>query len=454
MGGDEAGGVVAEEGGGALTPEAWQLAFRRGLGRALERVNEVEPDVVRPVLLDACLNDRAFEAQIEGLRARWMAEFIQRSSLGRELVTAVLDRVEEPTEVDWDAESRLEVLARLAQAGRPELRELVRQAYAKLYRRHPRGLAPTALLLIDGREALLPFARLVGERLLTDPDDCEDERTWHEFDDYVGEGGLREALLSSAGMDVLVARVLQSFDETRAASASRVPPVPQPVTEADLEAMLAGSETSQLISAGRRLSDLQVRDVFSRLESERDEQLLVRLLILCQGHYFRFDRTRGRVCLPLPERVRELAREGTQTVQEAALDIIERVQDPAGASLAREALRLGPGRAPLAAFGLLGAHCETGDVPAVLTVLRGLPTDEMDPGDLQYGVVVPLFSMAESPAGPALAGVFEWVYEHAYCGCCRAGAVDRLRKWGALDANRRAECRDDSSDDVRESAGW
>lgn len=455
MGGDEAGGLVAEEGGGALTPEAWQLAFRRGLGRALQRVNEIDPEVVRPVLLDGCLNDRAYDAQIEGVRARWMAEFLRRSALGPGLVPDIVARLGDPTESHWDAELRLEVLAHLVKAGHGELAEVLRATFPMLFRRQPHHTSPAALLLIDGVDALLPFARLEGEWLESDPEAWVDHGCFAEFRDVLSEEVLCATLSQAATTDGRIAAVVRALDESRSRPPGEPTP-PRPVTARELEAALrGGKEPWRLIYVGRRLDDVQMHDIIARILIEGDPVVLQRLLMLCRGHWSSFGRRKPQwKPLDMPQSIRELAHDGRDEVRVVAMEVLESADDPLCAELAREVLREGPSRARVAALGLLGRHCAPDDVPRVLDTLRELPADAMGFDELHSDVIMPLRRMTEGSAGLSLAEALAWAYEHAPCGCCRRFAVERLSTWSALTEARRAECLDDSCDDVRAAAGW
>lgn len=455
MGGDEAGGLVAEERGGALTPEAWQLAFRRGLGRALQRVDEVDPEVVRPVLLDACLNDRAYDAQIEGVRARWMAGFLRRSAVGQSLVPELVARLGDPTETSWDAEQRLEVLAHLVKAGHTELADVLRAAFPMLFCRRPWDTSPTALLLIDGADALLPFARLVGEWLESEPDACEDEGRFRDFQELLGAEAVPSTLIQAATTDARIGAVVRALEASRGRPrGAPLPPVP--VDARELETTLqGGKEPWRLVYVGRRLDQLQMHDLIARIPIENDPVVLQRLLKLCCGHWSSFGRKKPQwKPLDMPQAIRELAHDGRDEIRAAAMEVLEFADDPLCAELAREVLREGPSRARVAALGLLGRHCAPDDVPRVLVTLRELPADAMDFDELHGDVIMPLRRMTEGSAGPSLAEALVWAYEHAPCGCCRRFAVERLRGWSALTEARRDECRDDSCDGVRAAAGW
>lgn len=446
---------MAAEGGGRLNAEAWKLAFRRGLGRALQRVNEVDPAVVRPVLLDACLNDRAFDAQIEGVRARWMAEFLRRSALGPGLVPDIVAHLGDPTETSWDADLRLEVLARLVKAGHGELADVLRAAFPMLFRRFPHGTAPTALLLIDGVDALLPFARQYGEWLESDPEAWVDQGCFVEFRDVLSEEAIHATLCRAATTDGRIAAVVRALDESRSWRPGEPPP-PRPVTARELEAAVrVDKEAWRLISVGRRLDDVQMRDLIARIASEDDPVVLQRLLTLCRGHWTPFSRSKSRrASLDMPQVIRDLARHGDGDVRIAAMEVLEFADDPSRAGLARDALRAGPLQVRVAALGLLGRHCLPDDVPSILGILGDLPLDGMAFDAVHYGVIRPLRAMLDGQAGASLAEALAWGYETSPCGCCRATFVGHLRQWSALDGNRRAECHDDSCDDVREAAGW
>ncbi len=96
-------------------------ALHRGLGRALQRL-ERQPvdDQTRALVLDACLNDRAYDSQIEGSRAEYLLEAAQLAGLISGLtsqLTEALQNVDEEAEDHWSLQQRVDLLVSFVHRG-------------------------------------------------------------------------------------------------------------------------------------------------------------------------------------------------------------------------------------------------------------------------------------------------------------------------------------------------
>ena len=422
--------------------ETWELAHRKGLGRALQHVGDVSPITLRPVLLHACLHNLAYDRQLEN-RARWMSELVLRSGDRDWYVPGLLEGVEALTD-DYDVDQALLTLAFLVKAGNEGLRAPVRAAFdsQQAAGRIELGTGRAALILMDGADALLPIARVAGKRLLADPDAWEDPYFFVPFDDVLDEPQVRERLGVAARDDARIAELLRRIDETeRRRRAHRGPDAP---TRAEIEALVADTSRQDdlrlvpLHAKGRLLRDEDADWFLRRLDVETDDARLERLLWLLKAP-------------PKPRssgRVLELARSADHRVQRAALTLLARSRDPSGPGLARELLRRDASVALRGALFEIGRGCTEADVPLILWTLDSLSSVLTKPDSVQL-VVNALLEVREAAVGPAAAEVLVWVYENGYCGHCRAEVVADLVGKAALDDVRREECRFDASDDVR-----
>ena len=60
-----------------LTSEEFRDALAKGRGRAVQYVRAASAEAVRDVLLDACIQCKAYDTQCEGFRADWLFGMIE-----------------------------------------------------------------------------------------------------------------------------------------------------------------------------------------------------------------------------------------------------------------------------------------------------------------------------------------------------------------------------------------
>ena len=74
-----------------LSPDAFEDALRKGLGRASLHVREHGAAGLESRLLDACRTNWVFDAQCEGTRGEWLWEIVTAARLRAEVRAIVIE---------------------------------------------------------------------------------------------------------------------------------------------------------------------------------------------------------------------------------------------------------------------------------------------------------------------------------------------------------------------------
>jgi len=416
--------------------DAYRDWLHKGLGRAVLATTPERAQALRPILLDACLHNRAYESRCERSRAPWMLSMLHRTEdlahYARQLCLGM-----KTVGDDDDGAQLVHLAALLVLQGFDELAPLVREALAL----HPDSwwFGRKEQVLIDGLDGLVRVAEYVGARLLAGEQDSESEWLIDELSPTVGRDVVMERLETEAESSPAVAHYLfetANGREREEARKARHGGGARWATLAEVEALLrADGKEWYLRRIGRRMPDELALEMSARLAAERDDDMLFRYLILFGS----------RVIPECPERVWDLARGAAPRLQHAALDALELSTDPRRASLARELLAADPGVVVRGVLPLLRA----GTPEDAALVLDGLAAVSVRDADDLHRIQLYLGSLVNERSPVMTAELARWGYEHGPCGLCRVEFVRRLIELDALDPARREECARDVDEEVR-----
>ena len=143
-----------------------------GLGRAVLHLRDNDPCPFRDVILDACLHNKAYDAQIDGGRAEYLVDLIQASGDPAFFENAVISSLGEPPK-NWDTQQRFQIARLLAQSGNQSARDAMYSAFASLGK--SASDVAVEFVELDGIEGLLFVAGEIGVQLAQDPDRWEDD---------------------------------------------------------------------------------------------------------------------------------------------------------------------------------------------------------------------------------------------------------------------------------------
>ncbi|WP_028101196.1 hypothetical protein [Pseudoduganella violaceinigra] len=148
-----------------LTPQEFTKALHDGRGSAFIHVQEYGTDGLFDIILDACLNNRAYDRQCEDSREKWLYGLIARDE---KLCAAVIEAFKSADE-EHNIFQIANVVGQLAVHGNQEAAAALRRFWDR------NDLAgEIAIIELDGLPAAIEVVRRLGQQLIDDPDEYFD----------------------------------------------------------------------------------------------------------------------------------------------------------------------------------------------------------------------------------------------------------------------------------------
>jgi hypothetical protein len=439
-----------------LTPDEFRRALRQGRGAALMHVLTNGLEGVEDLVLKACLEEQAYDAQCEGHRAPWLYRMFKRApeyELFRLRIIAELQNMS----ADSSAEQLCELACLMAHDGDNEARTALRSfVWAQNFKGGDSVFAVSgchAIASIDGISALSEIARRYGRILLDDPTAFLDSLA--ELTD--GADAYRQAFSqltllakTDAAVAAYVEREQQEIDRRLAndqegpaeklARLERTRAEIQeqfPVDQVLTAAMRHERAKGKFFRFGRWSSDEALAIVLERLTVEPDIEACLRLLWVF----------RRAVPPYVPERLWVFATDNDVRIRDAALTALAHADDPAVGEFGRKYLARDTFAADdAAAIELFTKHYRPGDESLIMDVLNGLGPDETEAHDI--GMSIRAF--AKSNSSTSIACILNWLYRTNPCTICRGDAVRLLIEANSLPPAVAMECRFDASSEIQE----
>ena len=405
-----------------------------GLGRAVLHLRDNDPCPFRDVILDACLHNKAYDAQIDGGRAEYLVDLIQASGDPAFFENAVISSLGEPPK-NWDTQQRFQIARLLAQSGNQSARDAMYSAFASLGK--SASDVAVEFVELDGIEGLLFVAGEIGVQLAQDPDRWEDDELLFNGGEICGketvESSLMAAALSNAGIRHYLGAV--ETNRTLRSSVSRLDASVLGYSEVK-ERIASGNASGTLARWGRTASDADLALAAHDLVQETDPKRLIAYLNLFRQRHFPLD---------FDFLIRLVVSQPDGPVPRHALRVLANVEDEKVRSLAFSLVESGASNR-IYAVDLLIKNFRDGDHE----IVSAWWNDETDPDYLQsFGSSIVSFLTAH-PGSPIETGLLRKVYERQLCAHCRHSVVERLLQLGGLTDNLRRECEYDSYPETRD----
>lgn len=194
-------------------------ALQKGLGRAWQWAAGGRLD--ERLLLEACLRDQCFDAQVERPRGAWLWQLIRALGAAERLRVPILHALYDLSD-EGSADQLCELAQGYAEAGdeafRSRLYEIVaRKPFADLP-----WLGEAQLVGLDGGQGFVFAARVRGQRLAGRAWDWDDQDLIDLATERLGEGRVHGLL--EASEDAAVRRFRESWRQDRRRSAAGKPP--------------------------------------------------------------------------------------------------------------------------------------------------------------------------------------------------------------------------------------
>ncbi|NER36373.1 MAG: hypothetical protein F6J93_20725 [Oscillatoria sp. SIO1A7] len=420
-------------------------AIQKGLGRAFIQVRDSGAQGLKEDILNACLQDLAYDAQCDNSRAEWLlaiADLTGEPEFYHDRILAALPDVTEEEEL-WDANQLVELAAILAQRGSERARQAVYRKF-DLQEFDASWLGAEQIIEIDGIKGLLHIAEILGAKLLREPEHWEGANLVSEASELYGKEAVVAALSERAEISANVRAYIDEItkrsdffepNKSKKKKSSRQTDRDRPTVEYIISKIEAGANWRYYGGVlGQRASDGEIEYLFERLLAEtRREQLLRYLWLFRKREFPRLD-----------DRLFELAASDDEEIQHAAIVGLAHTKDTSIRNLANRLLREKPRSICHRALKLYNKNYEPEDCQLIESVLT-----LWEDSDWLHDIAFDLIHFIKAQEDPQLANLLFWAYERTPCAICRQYVVEDLLKRKQAPETLLQECFWDGDKEIR-----
>jgi hypothetical protein len=404
-----------------------------GLGRAVLHLREHDAHPYRAIILDACVHNRAYDAQVEGARAEYALDLMRSSGDVQFYENEVIQSLAQEAG-DHDTVQRFRLSRLLAQNGNRSARQAMRSAF------ETKGISMSGVAAefveLDGIEGLLFVVAQIGEQLGQDAGRWEDDYLLSVAGDLCGRDAVEVALKKAAETDKNVRLYLAAVEKNRAKRVVGQRHDPKPLTYDDVRSLIeANNPDGRLVKWGQKASDSDAERAAHDLIQETDLKKLRLYLLMFRKRPFPLDYGHLLRLVELPDgpvprhALRALANLEQEVIRKLAFKLVE----------ARSSLRG-------YAIDLLIRNFRDGDH----AIIEGWCETEQDLSTVNaYDISLRDF-FAAHPNLKSEVRLLKRFYETEPCAHCRCFAVERLLELNGLPEVLKHECQHDSYEETRE----
>jgi len=410
-------------------------------------------DGLEDLVLNACLENLAYDAQCEDSRAAWMFEMIRNATAYPDFSSSIIAALGSPSD-EYCLTQLCDLAALMGKHGDAPVAEALRAFVWSAANTSDELWGSSAIITLDGVPAAIKVVQLLGAELLTEPDQyvsCLDsltddkERYWEIFAE------LQRLAPGDAAIAAYVAveqeridkeqREDSMSDEEKEARRNRYRAQSRDEHSAiDVIGWAVEGKNGRFFykKFGQYASQTNLDLILERLRVETDPQICRRLLWVFQSP-----------CLErIAPQIWELAHNASHEVRNAAFAALAFIEDPRVAELGRERLRDEKFSADdYGAIELLALNYEPGDEDLILAAIERLPLKDDDDA---HAVGSSVQEVCDEVELPALAGLAQWIYETNPCTICRREAVKFLLELESLPPGIAKECLRDASSSLQD----
>lgn len=430
-----------------MTVAEFDRIVRLGLGRAILYLRYHDWRPYRDVILQACLCNHAWDAQVEGTRSHYAWSLIELTDDRAYFRSKLLEALKWTG--NWrHIEHRIALASWFVEQGDGEVLAAMYECVGALLDTRRENIGTKSLIEADGITAFLFIAERVGEELLRsdDNDDREDEYDYLAACELIGEHEVNDALAKRASEDLRVAAykaaVEKAIEDDNIRRSERKQRPPHPEFRFDFATL------RQRINDGENGLGLYPMRLWARYASDDD--------VLQAAYAVRRVRRPSRLlryiwafhekAFPLsPHILIALARHPNEDVAWAALGALEKIQHPDVRALTLQLLPLS--NLSHGAIDLLIANYQPGDECIILEAIRR----ERKKHKL-HSLGFDALKVFKANPVPATIPVLLALYERTPCSNCRTGCVKQIVALNALPDWMLEECLHDSQEHIRELA--
>ncbi len=416
-----------------MDPAEFGRLVALGLGRAILHLRDHDARQFREVILDACLHNKAYDAQVCGSRAEYMLDIIRESGEPDFYLNSVIQSLADPAG-GWDAEQRFRIARLSAQEGNQPARKAMYNAFPSLG--ESSNLAAIEFIELDGIDGLLFVAAEIGTRLAKETSEWEDESLLLEACQICGNAAVETALAAAARSDKRIQKYLAFVDENRGLRASSTGPNVSIPKYSDVGPQLGEPGAAGIVRQWvKTATDADLVLAAHDLCQETDPKRLLPYLRIFAQRPFPLD----------VDFLLQLVEQPDGPVPRHALRALAGIEDE---KIRRLALRLVESDASnrMYAIDLLIKNFREGDHTRVAAWWDA----ENEINTLQsFGSSLVNFLIAH-PDPATEKALLRKIYERQPCAHCRCSVVERILVVDGLTAELRRECELDSYPEIRD----
>lgn len=430
-----------------LNRHEFAIALKKGQGRALLHAMQHGIEGLDDLILDACIHNQSYDAQIESSRASWLLQMLKDSIYYQRISKSILNKLKVETDT-WDLLQLCNLAREMAANGNLEANRILKERVFEIASIPSSDDSIVAELWVEVEDipGFLDLARVYGKRLLIDPNDfVPDGFSQKEYRDALLQSAKNEREIE-AYLNYLEARgVFDPRPTKEDREAARKIRHEEFRREYSLERILRdakgkkGEFPGRYLAFGRSATAEELKTVYDHLLTEIDPAVRLRLLWV-----FR------RAPLPkLDKRILEWAEGEDKELRAASINALAQISDAQIHELALSKLRAGKVLgADSDLIELFTNNFEETDCDEIDRALALSKPDWEDAHSLGFSILI----LSEKQQNTKLANALQWVYENTPCSNCRFKAIRQLEAWHVLSEEVLYECRFDAEEDIRNFA--
>lgn len=420
-----------------MDPVRFGKLLRRGRGGAVQCLQSHDSQPYLKQIIYALTHNTAHEKQCEGNREEYFKEIAELAGGLAKFRCEILDALRSAHE-RYDFLQLFEFAYILAKHGDREARQLMYERFAA---RKPVNcndvFGAMDLMELDGADALIYVAQVIGKRSIDNPEFRKIDRPWYA-EEILGKEATSRILGAARKNDKLVESYCQSFErEHSAANSSRSGRLD--VTSLSIKEIIDAIRTGALAGIDRDkwrriATDEDYESVARSLSEEADPQVQLRLL-----RFFNYKRR-----FPLdPHLILPLLDSVDSDIADIAAQVLSEFDDVILRSIALE--KLATTHHPNRYIYLLRRTYQDGDHFAVEGALLEMHDDDEFVHDIGFA----LTDLFEENFTVCCLESMLWIYEHDPCSLCRGRAVRILLDTGIVPDWILEEARFDCQEETR-----
>jgi hypothetical protein len=241
------------------------------------------------VVLEACLQNKARDPQVEGSRAPYMLEIVRRTGDPSVYTDKVLDAISCEAN-SWDSLQRFQIARLVAQEGDPHARQAMSEAFEHNLGGAMEDAFAEEFICLDGLPGLLFAISQIGIGLTKGGDRWVDDSLLSTAEDTFGPQTVRDAVRERAKTDGNVATYVEAVNANRMLRQEHRRRDPSTLSYEQIRSMIvSGKKEGYLVDWGRTADATELELAAADLLSETDPERLLSYLFIFWKRAFPLD---------------------------------------------------------------------------------------------------------------------------------------------------------------------